>query len=216
MESTDADKNKYQAPRMLVELTPALNSFFSDIISGFPPDERKDMESKLDVEQGASVSMLKVAVEASEERQQPCNLKELLKGSQLTFPRPKPPPPAQGVEERRQHLQALAQQKEYNRMVANLAPGPAGVLGVQDTKASLKFSFGVAGNIIVAVFSAFVIGWALGRNLFADKPQHAVSLGLVLAMVMLIVEMTLFIIRAVASEANEMKQQQLVAGAEKR
>jgi hypothetical protein len=96
----------------------------------------------------------------------------------------------------RQKLQAKHQQREYDRMVKNVHWGGA---RKPDPETRPFYQASIAFNMLAAMITAGFMGWYVAGS-FLTKDAHRLMVGTVTAMVMLVLEMTLYIIRTTEVE----------------
>ncbi len=80
-------------------------------------------------------------------------------------------------------------------MVHGSSKLPTSADSLQATLTSLRHQIAVSANMITTTLAVFGIGYFLGHKMTGDK-SYSLFCGLVAAMVIMIVEMTLYIIRA--------------------
>lgn len=103
----------------------------------------------------------------------------------------------------RQKLQAKHQQREYDRMVKNVHWGGA---RKPDPETRPFYQASIAFNMLAAMITAGFMGWYVAGS-FLSKDAHRLMVGTVTAMVMLVVEMTLYIIRTTEVERYAPKRE---------
>jgi len=103
----------------------------------------------------------------------------------------------------RQKLQAKHQQREYDRMVKNVHWGGA---RKPDPETRPFYQASIAFNMLAAMITAGFMGWYVAGS-FLTKDAHRLMVGTVTAMVMLVLEMTLYIIRTTEVERYAPKRE---------
>lgn len=103
----------------------------------------------------------------------------------------------------RQKLQAKHQQREYDRMVKNVHWGGA---RKPDPETRPFYQASIAFNMLAAMLTAGFMGWYVAGS-FLTKDAHRLMVGTVTAMVMLVLEMTLYIIRTTEVERYAPKRE---------
>jgi predicted cobalt transporter CbtA len=129
------------------------------------------------------------------------------------FSKPEQPDiPSKELTERRKYLQRRFEEREYARMVGDCGDGSMQVRGSAAVKAqsgrgasvgedmhALRGAMSTAVNMVAAVAASFAVGYYAGKG--TDGTQRTGFLfGLAGAIIVLVVEMALFIIRALREE----------------
>eukprot|EP00904_Undaria_pinnatifida_P009697 jgi/Undpi1/5858/HiC_scaffold_2.g01132.m1 len=101
-------------------------------------------------------------------------------------------------DERRNRLLVLREQKEYARMTSNIQRAPRET--VRDIQASFKFQAGMGANMIVAVFTTFIISYWASKYIVGDNKSHRIVIGLVGAVFIMLVELLVFVTRSLKAD----------------
>ncbi|CAN0335457.1 unnamed protein product, partial [Hapterophycus canaliculatus] len=102
----------------------------------------------------------------------------LLRGGGLVFPEAhaaaasalKQTEEKRAYAERRERLLLLREQKEYQRMTSNVQRAPRET--VRDIQASFKFQAGMGANMIVAMFTTFIISYWASKFIVGNNKSH--------------------------------------------
>lgn len=134
-------------------------------------------------------------------------LLELIKGTKLHFPefdiheKESDPLLLKDMQRRREYLKLKQEDREYNMMVYGSHSNPhiQKTLSHGNQFSSMKNQMSVGINMIVSVFAGFGMGYYIGLQL---KYEHGTALviGLAASVVITIIEMILFILRATRIE----------------
>ncbi|CBN75474.1 conserved unknown protein [Ectocarpus siliculosus] len=130
----------------------------------------------------------------------------LLQGGGLVFPDARGAASAamkhgeekRAYQERRDRLLLLREQKEYQRMIDNIQRAPRET--VRDIQASFKFQVGMGANMVVAVFTTFIISYWASKFIVGDNKSHRLVIGLVGAMFIMLVELLVFVTRSLKAD----------------
>ena len=127
-----------------------------------------------------------------------------LDGSKLVFPSlmKKESEPSPELIQRRQYLLARQEGREYNKMMYGTYTDPnvQKVLSQGNHMESLKEQLSVSANMIVSVFAMFGISYYIGTQ-YSKNQTTWMIFGIVGATIIMIVEMAIYIIRAIKLEA---------------
>ncbi len=130
----------------------------------------------------------------------------LLRGGGLVFPETRATAAAamkqteekRAYAERRDRLLLLQEQKEYQRMTSNVQRAPRET--VRDIQASFKFQAGMGANMIVAMFTTFIICYWASKFIVGTNKSHRLVIGLVGAMFIMLVELLVFVVRSLKAD----------------
>jgi len=127
----------------------------------------------------------------------------LTPGASLVFPNapPKAAEPSEELVKRREYLKLKQEAREYNRMVYGREEDPrvAEILDAGNHMSSAKNQLAISANMVISVLASFAIAYYAGKSFKASTTTCLVC-GLLGAMAILLVEMTLFIVRAMRYE----------------
>ena len=127
-----------------------------------------------------------------------------LNGSKIVFPSliKKENEPNPELIQRRQYLLARQEGREYNKMMYGTYTDPnvQKVLSQGNHMESLKEQLSVSANMIVSVFAMFGISYYIGTQYSSNQTTWMIF-GIVGATIIMIVEMAIYIIRAIKLEA---------------
>eukprot|EP00624_Nannochloropsis_granulata_P005918 evm.model.NODE_42098_length_28510_cov_28.859102.4 len=148
-----------------------------------------------------------VLKEAGQEREDAFN-KAVIRGARPVFPRHVQrkedlATQAKAKEGWRQRLQAKHQKREYDRLVKNVHWGGT---RKPDPETRPFYQASIAFNMLVAMITAGFMGWYVAGS-FVTKDSHRLMVGIVTAMAMLVLEMTLYIIRMTEVERYAPKRE---------
>lgn len=113
---------------------------------------------------------------------------------------------AKKSEEWRRKLHHRHQQREYDRMVKNVYWGGG---KKPDPETRPVYQASIAFNMLAATFTAGFLGW-YAAGAFLSKYEQRLMVGIIAAMFMLVVEMTLYIIRTSEIERYAPKRERNV------
>jgi len=136
------------------------------------------------------------------------SLREILKGSKLCFPKLEErvsranPEPSPGLVKRREFLRIRQEARQYNRMIhgTDLNPLVQQSLTHGNVHASVKNQLSIGANVIVSMAACGGIAYYVGTQYSTNKSIQMVF-GLIGAVGIMIIEVTLFMIRAVKMES---------------
>lgn len=105
---------------------------------------------------------------------------------------------------RRQYLQSKIDQREYNRMVygSELSPAEREVQSVSNQLSSVRNQISIGVNMIVAIVATFGICYYVGGQ-FTTNTSTRMIYGLIGGILVMILEMVLYIMRAARMEFME-------------
>mmetsp|Transcript_8552 Transcript_8552/g.12766 ORF Transcript_8552/g.12766 Transcript_8552/m.12766 type:complete len:212 (+) Transcript_8552:48-683(+) len=130
-------------------------------------------------------------------------LHSFIKGQQrvLHFPMLKPPSHevSEEVKKRREYLTMRQQTREYNQMIHGSDRPPSESDSISASLKSAKYQMAVSSNMIVTLFAMFGVCYYGGTKLGYSQIQ-CLMLGLAGSIVMFVIEMILYIIRATKME----------------
>jgi hypothetical protein len=178
------------------------NDYYNNNIYSLTIEEKQiiDNDIKFNYLSCESLNILKKYIDNSNDEY---NLKYYLNKTKLVFPilKQKIKDTSLEVLKRREYLKLRQEEREYNLMIHGNAVNPnvtekiAGGNHYSSTKNQLTIST----NMIVSIFAMFGICYYVGMR-FSDSHTTCLIFGLVGAVVIMIVEMLLFIIRAAKME----------------
>lgn len=131
----------------------------------------------------------------------------LLRGGGLVFPETQAAAAAAAMKqteekrayaERRERLLLLQEQREYQRMTSNIQRAPRET--VRDIQATFKFQAGMGANMIVAMFTTFIICYWASKFIVGTNKSHRLVIGLVGAMFIMLVELMVFVVRSLKAD----------------
>lgn len=155
----------------------------------------------------ASSQSFKILVEHGVVKDSEGGMKEILKGSKLCFPafqesKDQEEGPSKELIERREYLKLKQQAREYNKMVHGgdgSDPNVKKELELGNQLSATRNHASVISNVIVATLASFAIAYFAGQQTGASDTTCLVS-GLIGAIVVLVIEMTLYVVRAIQME----------------
>jgi Endoplasmic reticulum-based factor for assembly of V-ATPase len=137
--------------------------------------------------------------------------------SKLSFPawgaKSREATPSMELQKRREFLKLRAEARAYNRMVygSDEDPRVAEILNKGNHMASARNQLAVSANMVMSVLACFAISYYAGKS-FRASNSACLIYGLVGGMFILVVEMALFIVRAMrADEVTSRDQKKIEA-----
>ncbi|KAJ1423532.1 endoplasmic reticulum-based factor for assembly of V-ATPase-domain-containing protein [Ochromonadaceae sp. CCMP2298] len=122
-------------------------------------------------------------------------------GSRLVYPeRIKATKIDPEVEKRRAFLRTKEEERSYNKMVFGLEQAPQESFAQQYS--SFQNQASIAVNMIVAIFATFGMGYYISSTMGFNKTE-CMTIGLIAATAVMIIEMLVFIMRALQMETCE-------------
>ncbi|XP_047313785.1 uncharacterized protein LOC124917383 [Impatiens glandulifera] len=171
-----------------------------------------------DIRQTASTSSLHVSVPyrslrsiwlSSNPSTRP-GLTLLLSGSGFLLNSPKPREKSEELKARLKKLTEVAERKEYEELVKDIAPKKS----TNEPFSSYKDQLGFGLHVVVVMFTGYLVGYAAFRALFSHNPVMNTAGGILGLVGGMLVETLLFIIRTnenitcSASSASKLKKDQ--------
>jgi hypothetical protein len=135
-------------------------------------------------------------------------LRDVLRGAQLQVPLAAPPPRDPAFQAHLERLRSERDEREYRRIVGDVDLRSI-VSADEETRASLRntstqLSLGM--NMIVSAVTVFIAFFWIGRQSYGPNSHWPWILGLVGAIVILLVETVLFVVRASRIEYDSAKK----------
>ena len=123
--------------------------------------------------------------------------------SSLHFPKAPEPEPSEDLVKRREYLKLRAEAREYNRMIYGRDEDPrlAEIMDAGNHMSSARNQLAISANMVISVLASFAIAYYAGKSMKASATTSLVC-GLLGAIAILFIEMTLFIVRAMRAETT--------------
>lgn len=124
--------------------------------------------------------------------------------SALHFPQTsKTTEPSEELVKRREYLKLRAEAREYNQMMYGRDEDPrvAEILDAGNNMSSARNQLAVSANMVISCLASFAIAYYAGKSFKASLTTSLVC-GLLGAIAILLIEMTLFIVRAMRVEST--------------
>jgi hypothetical protein len=102
---------------------------------------------------------------------------------------------------RREYLKRRQETREYNQMIfgTDYNPQDEAFTKCGNSFASMRNQLTISANMIVSIFVSFGLGYYLSKSVTKDESMR-MTIGLVCAIIIMMIEMILFILRAIRME----------------
>ncbi|XP_027366842.1 uncharacterized protein LOC113873072 [Abrus precatorius] len=164
-------------------------------------DELRQTSSDLLLRSEIPYASLRALWMASDPSTRP-DLTRLFSGTHFVFSSPKPREKSEELKARLKKLQDLAERKEYQELVKDIAPKK----DVEEPFSSYKDQLGFGLHVVVTMFSGYLLGYAAFRALFNHSPTMNAAGGILGLVGAMLVETLLFIIRSSNADVNKTRK----------
>ena len=205
MEAVDADQ------LVGIHLTPELLPICQAVKQTLNETDKKCINLELNYVTINGLKLIREYLHRDGNKDSDCLLKPLLKGAKLVYPYHKRRSNVSNTKskafiERHNYLLKKQEERQYNAMIGDISNKDINNINSVDSGkdgnlySSVKNNFTISANMIISMVSCYGIGYYVGTTI-STKASTRMVCGLIGAIGIMMVEMTIFIIRAIKMES---------------
>lgn len=205
MAEIDADQ------RVGIQLAPELVPICQAVQQTLNETDKKCINFELNYVTIKGLKLIREYLRRDSNEDSDCLLKPLLKGTKLVYPYHKGRSNVSNTKskefiERHNYLLKKQEERQYNAMIGDISNKDINNINSVDSGkdgnlySSVKNNFTISANMIISMVSCYGIGYYIGTTI-STKTTTRMICGLIGAIGIMMVEMTIFIIRAIKMES---------------